>query len=396
MKALVVTVRRWWLGVSRLPGGLSQAGFEVAAWCPHESFLVRTQGVTRHFAWDSNANWSRELRAIVAEWNPDIVIPGDETIAHFLRKLAGQSSILHPQNAGLRQLLQRSLGDPRASRALDGKIEFQRLATRLGLRTPDDRVVANLADALTTAAKLGYPVVLKDEFAAGGVGVKVCDDSAMLAASWNHLESERHRPASARAKLAHAVGVLSGKIQTRRSIQRFIHGRPAFHAVAAWQGRRLGGVTALVEVTDPPGTGPSCVVRLCELPEVSTACERLVAATGLSGFAGFDFMVEDGTGHTYALECNPRPTPVSHLGGLIGSDLCAAIHDAVANRPPASASPQPCAAERWVAFYPQELLRDPRSPYLATAYLDIPSADAPLMAALLERYPALAAAQTVA
>lgn len=389
MKVLVITLRRWWLGVSRLPDALSKAGFEVAAWCPHESFLARTQGVSRHFPWDNGADWTRQLRGIVADWRPDVVIPGDETIASFLRKLAAQSLLLHPQNAALRKLLRRSLGHPHLTRPLDGKIEFQRLATRLGVRTPDDRPVFDFECALGSASGLGYPVVLKDDFGAAGIGVKVCENPAELREGWDQLDAGRRLPDSRREKLTLALAQLTGKSQPHRSLQKFIQGKPAFHAVSALEGRRLTGVTAIVEVTDPPGTGPSCVVRLCELPEVSSACEKIIRATGMTGFAGFDFMIEDLTGHAYILECNPRPTPVSHLGGLIGDDLCAAFHDALANRPVAAASAVPKPQERLVAFYPQEMLRDPQSPYLSSAYLDIPRDDAPLMAALREHYPML-------
>jgi len=388
-KVLFITLRSWWLGVSRLPGGLREAGFAVAAWCPTESFLARTDAVERHFPWKGHEEWTPRLREIVAEWQPDIIIPGDETIAVYLRTLAAQSPLLHPKNAQLRQILRRSLGNPKTTRALDGKIAFQRLARSLGVRTPDDRPVADFASALAVAEELRYPVVLKDEFAAGGVGVKVCRDAEELSAGWDELESVRRSPVTLRDKLRQMLDTLRGKAPHGRSLQKFIQGKPAFHAVAAWEGRRLAGVTARVEVTDPPGTGPSCVVRLCENSEISTACARIIRATGMSGFAGFDFMIEDKTGRAYILECNPRPTPVSHLGGLIDNDLCTAFHAAVENRP---ATPTPRTvrtAGQVVAFYPQEVLRDPQSPYLATAHLDIPWDDASLMAALRERYPDL-------
>jgi hypothetical protein len=391
MKVLIITLRNWWLGVSRLPLALHKAGFEVAAWCPHDSFLARTGGVTRHFPWNGAENWSRRLRAIVAEWQPEMIIPGDETMAHFLRKIAAQSPLLHPENAALRQLLRASMGDPRTTRTLDGKIAFQRMAADLGLRTPDDRAVKDAAAALATAGGLGYPVVLKDEYAAGGIGVKICATPEALRASWDELEQATPRPRSLRQKLVHlAKAARGGQQAKRRSLQRFIQGKPAFHAVAALAGQRLAGVTAIVEVSDPPGTGPSCVIRLCEVPEISIACEKIIRATGMSGFAGFDFMVEAETGNAYVLECNPRPTPVSHLGGLVGSDLCAALWDALHGTTATGSGPKtPAAKEQWVAFYPQEMLRDPHSPYLRTAYVDFPHDDLPLMQALRERNPGL-------
>lgn len=390
MRILLITLRKWWLGVSRLPLALTKAGFEVGAWCPDESFLARTDGVTRHFPWNGSEKWSSRLAEIVAEWKPDLIVPGDETIAHFLRKVASQSALLHPGNAEVRKVLLRSLGNPKTTGALDGKIGFQRMAAALGLRTPDDRAADSVEDAVRIARELTYPVVLKDEFAAGGAGVKICASEEVLRTSWAELEGGVAKPKSAKDRIRQILDNLRGKNVRRRSLQRFIQGRPAFHAVAALGGKRLGGVTAIVEMSDPPGTGPSTVVRLCEVPEISDGCRKIIEQTGLSGFAGFDFMVEDGTGKAFVLECNPRPTPASHLGDLLGQDLCAALRDALEGKLTTETAPSAAADDRFVAFYPQEVLRDAASPFLASAYHDVPVDDAGLMAALRERYPALA------
>jgi predicted ATP-grasp superfamily ATP-dependent carboligase len=242
------------------------------------------------------------------------------------------------------------------------------------------------------AGAIGYPVVLKDEFAAGGLGVKICADEAALRAAWAELEAARPKP-SLKERVRERLKQPFRGGGARRSVQRFIQGRPAFHAVVAWQGQRLGGITAVVEVAHPPVTGPSCVVRLAELPEVSEGCAKLIRATGLTGFAGFDFMIEEGTGHAYILECNPRPTPVSHLGGLVGADLGVLFRDALQGRPVAEAAR---CTEQLLAFFPQELLRDPHSSYLGRAHLDFPRNDPALVAAFRERYPELAPAMAAA
>lgn len=393
LRVLIVTVKHWWLGVSRLPMALHQAGFSVAAWCPDETFVARSGGIARHFRWDASANWRQELGRIFEEWRPHVIIPADETIAVFLRTQARRSAWFSARDRALRRVLHDSLGDPQRGAALDGKIGLQRLARSLGIATPDDRAVADLADAQRTAAGLGFPLVLKDEFAAGGTGVKICENAAALDTAWRDLDAHTKAP-SLRDRVRLWLKHPGRGPAKRRSVQRFIRGRPAFHAVLAWQGRRLGGITAVVEVAHPPVTGPSCVVRLCELPEVSQACSALIAHTRISGLAGFDFMIEDGTGRAYILECNPRPTPVSHLGGLVGNDLCALWRDALLDRPVAPA--KPVTADRLLAFFPQELLRDAQSPYLARAHLDFPTNDPQLLSALRERFPELAMAMHTA
>jgi hypothetical protein len=70
--------------------------------------------------------------------------------------------------------------------------------------------------------------------------------------------------------------------------------------------------------------------------------------------------------------------------------LCAALWDALHGTTATGSGPKtPAAKEQWVAFYPQEMLRDPHSPYLRTAYVDFPHDDLPLMQALRERNPGL-------
>lgn len=180
MKVLVITLKKWWLGVSRLPGALDEAGFKVAAWCPGESFIARSSSVTRHFPWEENVKWGKRLHEIFNEWQPEIIVPGDEVIAHFLRKLAA-SPFIHRCDKNLRQVIIRSLGNPKKTITLDGKIRFQRLADHLGIRTPGDRPVPNLNAAVSAADACGYPVVLKDDCAVGGRGVRICPD-------WKTLE----------------------------------------------------------------------------------------------------------------------------------------------------------------------------------------------------------------
>ena len=44
----------------------------------------------------------------------------------------------------------------------------------------------------------------------------------------------------------------------------------------------------------------------------------MIGELGCTGYVSFDFMEQDG--QMLLLECNPRPVPVSHLGGRLGVD----------------------------------------------------------------------------
>jgi hypothetical protein len=105
------------------------------------------------------------------------------------------------------------------------------------------------------------------------------------------------------------------------------------------------------------------------------AAEKLVAAWGLTGFIGFDFIM-DSHGDAWPIECNPRPTPISHLGARLGEDLCAALYCRLVRQPPPPMKPGP---ELVVAHFPQEWLRDPDSPFLTKSFHDVPADDPGLM-----------------
>jgi predicted ATP-grasp superfamily ATP-dependent carboligase len=66
---------------------------------------------------------------------------------------------------------------------------------------------------------------------------------------------------------------------------------------------------------------------------MSTAVKKIVRRLGLSGFAGFDFVIEHSTGKPFLIEINPRATQTSHLQLGIRGDLAAALCAAVSGSP---------------------------------------------------------------
>jgi hypothetical protein len=123
---------------------------------------------------------------------------------------------------------------------------------------------------------------------------------------------------------------------------------------------------------------------------MAEATARLVAGLRCSGFLGFDFLVEEGTGHAYFMECNARPTPSSHLGAHAGVDLCSALHARLAGQAlPAQTQRE---QERVIALFPREWERDPHSPILRTVDHDVPWDDPELVKALVSRIHAHTAA----
>ncbi|MEO0996490.1 MAG: hypothetical protein AAFX58_03130, partial [Pseudomonadota bacterium] len=70
--------------------------------------------------------------------------------------------------------------------------------------------------------------------------------------------------------------------------------------------------TVVYRPTVTAGSVAVCFERVDAADEVEAWIRRFVDATGYSGFAGFDFIV-DARGDVHALECNPRVTSGIHF-----------------------------------------------------------------------------------
>jgi hypothetical protein len=153
------------------------------------------------------------------------------------------------------------------------------------------------------------------------------------------------------------------------SAQAFVAGHEATSTIACWKGTVLASLHFEV-LRKTHAAGHATVVRLLENAEISSAVEKIVRRMGISGFCGFDFMLEASTGNAYLIEINPRVTQVGHLTLGAGRDLPAALYSAVTGQ--ASRVTQAMTDNRTIALFPHEWARDPQSEFLRTAYHDIP------------------------
>ena len=166
--------------------------------------------------------------------------------------------------------------------------------------------------------------------------------------------------------------LLAKSILRRRSIvnaQVYVAGSEATSAVACWRGTVLAALHFQV-IRKTQSTGHATVMKLIENAEMSSAAEKMVRQLGLSGLHGFDFMLEVNTGNAHLIEINPRSTQVGHLTLGLGRDLPAALYAAVSGEPLKAVSK--ITEHDTIALFPQEWIRDSASPYLRSAYHDVP------------------------
>ena len=386
-KVLVFGLELHWLCAARLPQALQAAGFEVGIGSRLRAFSALTRFRDHHFPLpekNSGTALFERLQAVVAKWPPDLILPQDDRAALFL---ASAATAARPRSTRLAEILERSLGNPAAIREAASKRLTLATAMRLGIRVPASQTISSRADLSGFIAEHGFPVVLKRSFDCGGNGVFVCRDAGTAEKTMARLRSEK----SLHRRLGRLGKQLRGRQLSPRwlpqdstvTASQFISGNGATALVAAGAGEVLGSLISVNEQTFPDDHGPASVVRFIEHDEMLQAATRLVKHWRLAGLIGFDFQL-DASGRAWLLECNPRATPAAHLGQLAGEDLCQALHDWICAEP---VKPEGLKNNFRVAYFPQEVWRDPQSAHLRSAFHDVPLEDPKLLAAIQQAKP---------
>jgi biotin carboxylase len=257
----------------------------------------------------------------------------------------------------LRRVIRRSCGDPRFYDVVVDKRRTLEEAAGLGIRCPAQAPVAELE---SFAAAHGYPLMIKMSVGMAGLTVRVCPDKAAAQAAIDELGALALPPYAGRASLM---------------VQSHVDGYPASMAFVALEGRVLDGFIYRSEET-LSACGPASLLRRMAHPQMEQVVRRLVAHFGFSGFGGFDFMVEHGSGEAYLLEMNPRLPNSGHLGEAFGHDLPGALYAALTGSPPPLVSD----GHEVVALFPHEWWRDASSPHLRRHFADMPWDDPGLLA----------------
>jgi hypothetical protein len=372
-------------GSCRLPKVLKAAGFSVGAVAQPGSFLHVAGDVDRHFYFVARRfapgiRWG--LERALRQFSPDVIVPGDERAAALIRYWIAKErvgdGVLSP---ALRDCLRRSLGALETLDQRSFKPETLRLARSIGVRAPEEAVVASHAEAIAAAERFGYPVVVKMAHGAGGHVVRVSRNRQMLDGHFLGF----HRTATSRLK------AFRRKLLRRDwfpgssaiSVQAHVSGRPAMTCAAALSGRTLAVITAFSEELIY-SNGPSSIVRLSGHAGMVSATAAMIKALGATGFISFDFIV-DGEGREHLLECNPRPIQLSHLGHLVGLDLARSLAQGLEGNIPAAPAVIDGRAAT-VALFPQEWRRQSGSPALTEIYHDAPWDDPRLLKAMIDKH----------
>lgn len=363
---------------------LANAGCAVEALCPPQHPLCKTNAVRRNYEYRSFAPL-KSLRTAIAAANPYLIVPGDDLTTFHLHQLYLQARGRGQEASSTRTLIERSFGPPENFSVVYKRAAFIELAEEVGVRVPKTMAIAEVEDLRRWASQTGFPIVLKADGTSGGHGVRIVHTIEEAQRAFRMLQAPPLLARAVKRALVDRDNTLVWPSLLRQrsalSAQAFVAGHEATSTVACWNGTVLAGLHFEI-INKIHSSGPATVMRLVDNQEMSGAVEKMVSRLKLSGLHGFDFMLESQTGKAYMIEINPRATQVSHLTLGPGLDLPAALYAAMSG---SSMQPAPKLTEKeTIALFPQEWMRDPASPFLSSAYHDVPWAEPELIAACFQ------------
>jgi hypothetical protein len=367
-----------WMFPARLAASFHALGLRVDAVC-HAGHPMR---YLKHPIGLHRLGWLGEAtsiqRAIEAS-SPDAIVPCDDPAVRALHSLHQDSRLRH-----LSGVIEKSLGDPAGFFVAERRSALVQLARSMGLLVPRSEIITEPSALAATAARVGYPCVLKRDLTWSGYGTEVVGSEVTLEKAWSRAVGYTAGLRAGRAALRDRRPRTLVDWLTRGSVeaQEFVPGVPANRAVLCRDGKVVAGLSVEALHTAYPG-GPASIVRVIDNAEMAHTVDALVGKLGLSGFCGFDFLLSR-SGRAFLLELNPRATPVAHLPVADGTHLPSAFYRQVAGAAPLSGA-VPIQSEL-IALFPTEWKRDRNSPFLKTAHHDLPSDEPGLVRAGLKGF----------
>ena len=341
MKVLVVAANWWALG-GQVSMALVRAGFDVAAISPPASVVRDVKVIKAHYTYRPWASSNSILHAI-KNFGPDFVVGADDRAITNLHEIFAEKikNTDDPLAVSVCKLIERSLGKPTSYSLAAAKGEFVKFAQSVGVRCPSTTIIADERILDRSLINFTYPIVIKADESFGGAGVKVAENTDQARQAFRQLTFPYGWPA-AFMEIARGLTfwpLVKRLLRRKRVIaaQEFIAGRDANSALVCLNGKILAGIN-VEAVQTLRANGPSTVIRILNHQEMTDAVKVLVEKLGLSGYYGFDFII-DTENRAWLLEMNPRVTPASvltvgELTNLTEPLFAALMNSNSARRPP--------------------------------------------------------------
>lgn len=342
----------------RTAHALTRNGAEVCVVAPPDSYIALTQFKKADVLMPT-ADIARKLpaiaRVLAEDFRAHSILAGDDGAFNLLAQLVTQMDRLELSDAS-RALVSRSA--PPADKAEKLVSDSAFICGEGGACAPP-RSLPNpsASDAMTFAAVVGYPLMLKRDGGAGGLGVTRCNDKTQLLAA---LQSA----------LAEGVSF---------ALQEFLPG-PVFGVALSGACGRVAAAFAFEKHVTLGAHGVATVLKHDPRSDILNHARALYEHYGLNGFCGIDY-IADTDGGAHLLEINKCIVPKSHFSDVFGVDLAASMLCMIKGEPlPEARAP----THDYVALFPLEWHRDPQSVFLTSAHHDVPWHDPAVLAAMMQ------------
>lgn len=186
---------------------------------------------------------------------------------------------------------------PESMRQLGDKIEAKRTAraAKVPIFPGSDSAIEDEDEAAETAARIGYPVIIKASAGGGGRGMRVCHNEATLRSNIKNAQQE------ALASFGNGEVFIEKFLESARHVEVQVLGDKHGHAVhlferdCSMQRRHQ----KLVEESPAPNVDRKKIGVVCE------AAARLIKAADYAGAATVEFLMDEKQ-NFYMLEVNTR------------------------------------------------------------------------------------------
>ena len=371
VKVLVIATQKTAVA-GRISIALADVGFRVAALTPHGHPVRRTRKIQDHFACHARPRLKSIIRAIT-RWSPGLLVCADDRAVSKLQAVHRRTAASDDKaQRRISELIEFSLGPATSFRATLNKSDFFARVKIEGLCSPKT-IVMPAGRPFELAPELLYPIVVKADQSYGGICVRIVNSASDVRATvWELQTPATWRGISRRlfGSILRSGALARLKLPLRRtvSLQKLIPGRPSNRAVVCWRGKVLAGISVkALEVKHKHG--PASVVEVIDHPEMAMTAERMVKCLDLSGFVGFDFIL-DSSDQAWLIEMNPRVTPICHFCLPDGTNLAGSLYRQLTGLQPLPKLP--AMKSGLIAIFPNEVLRCPSSGYLQSCHHDVP------------------------
>jgi len=372
---------------ARISMALADVGFRVAALTPHGDPVRRLRTISNHFEYHTRPPQLKSIVRAIDRSSPDLLVCADDLAVRELQTLHHRTAASADKaRRNISKLIELSLGPATSFPTMSCKSKLLALTEIEGLRSPKTVVTSATRAFEYVPAQLTYPIVVKADQSYGGRCVRFANSDADVRAAVWELQTPTAWPRIFRRLLgrvlrSEALRPLRLPLRRTISLQQYIPGHPSNRAVICWKGKVLAGISVeAVEVIHE--SGPASVLRVIDHSEMTIAAEHMVKRLELSGFVGFDFVL-DSFNQAWMIELNPRVTQICHFRLADGTNLAGSLYTQMTALQPRSTSAT--ISRGLISLFPNEVVRCPSGEYLQTSQHDVPWNEPDLVCSVLNQ-----------